>query len=624
MKNPVNILVAVLRWCRRKWWKLLLGGAGVMVLLFGIAVYGLRYGFVPLPKPPPGFTLPYPPPGTVAFEEATHGWAPVREMDLTPLRRYRLDPVPLALGGPVTVHDWGGGDGDDTWDEGVSVDWSTYDPRTTEVRVSSFSQLHDLIDDAASNPAELTDLGELLRHSDEFMSVLAPSQRDIDYLGERFCEVSDFALVLGGRSLERAQMKESLEYATTVFTLGAAGWLLGNGFEGYERAALDFITLVCLSGGALDREAGIRQLGALKEVANLLPSVEASYVASVWRALPQQDDPRMEDYLWRYQRWGDWGEDVLHDLESACRQLPELGEALWLRILGEGRDDNLFDIIGLDVLEWVSRGWFTLAVQVSRPADRERVLLAGAGEGLARLRVSGDRSYHELARFERAAKEGFVPAWWMYVSQPVALACFLNRPSRAVHVREREWFLWRLETARLLLALRLRRDAIGHWPDSLDELVPEYLDRLPLDTLHARPFLYRRQGAHWVLWLEDREGHEPNNWEFNGTAFWSARCMLRGQRQSWDWQLCLKLVGSEGFFRDTPDLNDLLALLPPGSEDLEPITETSSMYAEAASRRARWEESLEPSTEPFSMGLDELMMRRYGLLPPEPWPWTGQ
>jgi hypothetical protein len=318
----------------------------------------------------------------------------------------------------------------------------------------------------------------------------------------------------------------------------------------------------------------------------MVPTVAAGYVSDVWRALPQQGDRARDGLRGLHDSWGDWGEEVLSDLEYAWAQLPEFGEALWLGLLGEGQEDSVRDILGLDIAEWVSRGWFTLAVQVSRATDRERVLLAGASQDLAWLRTSGDHSAQSLTEAETSAYEAFVPRWWMYLSQPVALSCYLQRPSRASRASERERFLRYLKEARLLLALRLHRDVTGHWPERLEELASDYLDWRPVDTIHGRRLHYRRQGAHWVVWLDDREELGPDGWEFGGTAFWSARCLMG------DWQSRLHEVGSQAFFRDTPHLDDLLALLPPGAGEVE------------------------PGSEPPRPRMDELMMRRYGLLPP--------
>ena len=49
----------------------------------------------------------------------------------------------------------------------------------------------------------------------------------------------------------------------------------------------------------------------------------------------------------------------------------------------------------------------------------------------------------------------------------------------------------RRRAATLLLALEAWKAQHGRFPDTLDELVGTYLDRLPLDPYSGKPFLYR-------------------------------------------------------------------------------------------------------------------------------------
>ena len=44
---------------------------------------------------------------------------------------------------------------------------------------------------------------------------------------------------------------------------------------------------------------------------------------------------------------------------------------------------------------------------------------------------------------------------------------------------------------RIMLALEIYYDQNAHWPDSLNDLVPEILPQLPVDPLHGGPFGYR-------------------------------------------------------------------------------------------------------------------------------------
>ena len=54
--------------------------------------------------------------------------------------------------------------------------------------------------------------------------------------------------------------------------------------------------------------------------------------------------------------------------------------------------------------------------------------------------------------------------------------------------------------ARLALLLRLYRMKTGHYPDSLSDLIPDFLGKLPLDPFSGKDFVYRRDGAGFVLY----------------------------------------------------------------------------------------------------------------------------
>lgn len=56
------------------------------------------------------------------------------------------------------------------------------------------------------------------------------------------------------------------------------------------------------------------------------------------------------------------------------------------------------------------------------------------------------------------------------------------------------------------LALRCYESDQGHAPTTLEQLVPNYISRVPLDPFSDRPVIYRPQGTHWLVYSvgEDR------------------------------------------------------------------------------------------------------------------------
>ena len=50
------------------------------------------------------------------------------------------------------------------------------------------------------------------------------------------------------------------------------------------------------------------------------------------------------------------------------------------------------------------------------------------------------------------------------------------------------------------LALRCYRGDQGGAPESLKQLVPKYLQRVPTDPFSGHPLIYRPQGTNWLLY----------------------------------------------------------------------------------------------------------------------------
>jgi hypothetical protein len=77
----------------------------------------------------------------------------------------------------------------------------------------------------------------------------------------------------------------------------------------------------------------------------------------------------------------------------------------------------------------------------------------------------------------------------------------------------------RLRLLAASLAVRSYQAGKGHKPTGLKQLVPEYLQRVPLDPFSGRHTVYRLEGSNWLLcrfgegrrdWNKD-EHDNPNN-----------------------------------------------------------------------------------------------------------------
>ena len=58
------------------------------------------------------------------------------------------------------------------------------------------------------------------------------------------------------------------------------------------------------------------------------------------------------------------------------------------------------------------------------------------------------------------------------------------------------------------LAVRLFKMEKGRWPEKLDELVPEYLDEVPLDPFALKPLRYKKHESKWIIYSIGPDGKD--------------------------------------------------------------------------------------------------------------------
>lgn len=63
-----------------------------------------------------------------------------------------------------------------------------------------------------------------------------------------------------------------------------------------------------------------------------------------------------------------------------------------------------------------------------------------------------------------------------------------------------------LELTRLAAALAVYRAEQGTYPETLDALVPDVIDKLPVDLYNAKPFIYKRDGEGYLLYSAGENG----------------------------------------------------------------------------------------------------------------------
>lgn len=85
------------------------------------------------------------------------------------------------------------------------------------------------------------------------------------------------------------------------------------------------------------------------------------------------------------------------------------------------------------------------------------------------------------------------PVWRMILIS--GMVCWVDKLSEGVDLRAAQW-----ECGRTAVALRLFEIRHGEYPDKLGSLVPEFLDKLPVDPFSGKEYVYRKEGKGFILY----------------------------------------------------------------------------------------------------------------------------
>lgn len=90
----------------------------------------------------------------------------------------------------------------------------------------------------------------------------------------------------------------------------------------------------------------------------------------------------------------------------------------------------------------------------------------------------------------------WVTAWWQ------------ARPAMKKGEDKDKLLTARLRLLTVELALRCYRSGQGHGPERLDQLVPKYLKRVPMDPFNGSSLIYKSQGTNWLLYSTGVDGKD--------------------------------------------------------------------------------------------------------------------
>ncbi len=183
----------------------------------------------------------------------------------------------------------------------------------------------------------------------------------------------------------------------------------------------------------------------------------------------------------------------------------EGGEA-FAAITGNATDDysnNTFNVVSVDwnfVLRETNRWYDRLAAAARTPdrAARQTALDqidADIMQLAAETRSPGNWAVAALSRPERSQ-----------IVAGIMLSLFLPAVSAATNAEDRANA--NLELVRTVAAIAIHRAPNGSYPETLEELVPAAIDRLPVDPYSGQPFLYKRLEGGYLLYSVGENGRD--------------------------------------------------------------------------------------------------------------------
>ena len=189
-------------------------------------------------------------------------------------------------------------------------------------------------------------------------------------------------------------------------------------------------------------------------------------------------------------------------LDAIVRLGSGSGEEMFSALGGQGDfGGGVFDVVSIDwnyVLRNTNR-WYDQLVEAVRSQDRltRTAALAKFDAKIQKLYQEARSPGRMLAGVvSRQQRSEFVSAMMLSLFVP-ALPAVTNAEDRANTT---------LELTRVAAALAVYRAEHGEYPEKLEALVPNVVEKLPADLYHAKPLLYKRLADGFLLYSAGENG----------------------------------------------------------------------------------------------------------------------
>ncbi|HEX2474099.1 MAG TPA: hypothetical protein VHK01_05110 [Lacipirellulaceae bacterium] len=173
------------------------------------------------------------------------------------------------------------------------------------------------------------------------------------------------------------------------------------------------------------------------------------------------------------------------------------GGELYSDLSGDGNDvgSGGFNIVSVDwnlVLRDTNR-WYDRLAAASQLADREARVAA-----LAKFDADIQLLQAEIKTPSRLLAGVFSRQQRSKIVSEIMLSVFLPALNAVTDAEDRQNST--LELTRLAAALAVYRAEHSAYPESIDELVPDIIERMPVDVFSGQPFVYKRSKEGYLLY----------------------------------------------------------------------------------------------------------------------------
>lgn len=475
---------------RGHWWRTVRRGLvvlGVAAMGLGLlAVYGWRYGFGPLPEPV--VDAPGNPTTPGLWQEGAptpdNYWYWVEKFSRVDTLDRRQD---LRLASELS-------------------DWARLGhlAATNRVALAAFYEGNAAIASIAAGVREASGLVPMQPGVDQYASLSTAHAKLLHHaawqasVGEQD-QRADVAL---------GQVLEGLRLSLVPPPFGPMPGELSNFARAWRR--------IVVEGPPLEASAGRELLGRLDAVIAAQPTFEARFrrvaALTTWQTERSRQVQRYDVSLTAQFRraFGGMTTDFLESIGN-----------LMNRLMGDRRRAETSGVRGVRRLgQPLEALMLTLQGRLARPEDVARVKEAYLSRTAAALRRGDLTAAEGEASALRAA---FATRSWYarWFDRPAAWRAALDGPALDPLIERGLAAQAALESCRLVLALRMYRDAHGIWPGRLEELVPTWLPSVPVDPYTQRPFQYERDGTGWLVRAAVENAGAPDVGE-EGILFHSA------------------------------------------------------------------------------------------------------